>query len=148
MIYGKRLISAINNEYIDDTTIDIWSGKCSNCVKYIQKLLDDYWSIFRKEHLQELSEQQRYNQRKSKTNESLLIDDVVIIKDENYTPRNQWTQGRIINLVIGSDNLIRGATIECVINGKKSIIQRPIQKLIPLEITKRNTEVLPTWSII
>ena len=26
---------------------------------------------------------------------------------------------------------------------KKSIIQRPIQKLIPLKITKRNTEVLP-----
>ena len=26
---------------------------------------------------------------------------------------------------------------------KKSIIQRPIQKLIHLEITKRNTEVLP-----
>ena len=73
----------------------------------------------------------------------MLIDDVVKIKDENYTPRNQWRQGRIINLVTGSDNLIRGASIECVINGKKSIIRRPIQKLIPLEITKRNTEVLP-----
>ena len=76
----------------------------------------------------------------------MLIDDVVIIKDENYTPRNHWRQGKIINLVIGSDNLIRGATTECVINGKKSIIQRPIQKLIPLEITKRNTEVLPNVS--
>ena len=84
-----------------------------------------------------------YNQRKFKTDESFLTDDVVIIKDENYTPRNQWRQGRIINLVTGSDNLIRGASIECVINGKKSIIRRPIQKLIPLEITKRNTEVLP-----
>ena len=84
-----------------------------------------------------------YNQRKFKTDESFLTDDVVIIKDENYTPRNQWRQGRIINLVTGSDNLIRGASIECVINGKKSIIQRPIKKLIPLEITKRNTEVLP-----
>ena len=84
-----------------------------------------------------------YNQRKFKTDESFLTDDVVIIKDENYTPRNQWRQGRIINLVTGSDNLIRGASIECVINGKKSIIQKPIQKLIPLEITKRNTGVLP-----
>ena len=52
----------------------------------------------------------------------MLIDDVVIIKDENYTPRNHWRQGKIINLVIGSDNLIRGATIECVINGKKSTV--------------------------
>ena len=59
----------------------------------------------------------------------LLIGDVVIRKDENYTPRNQWRQGRIINLVIVSDNLIGGASTECVINKKKSIIQRPIQKL-------------------
>ena len=59
----------------------------------------------------------------------LLIGDVVIRKDENYTPRNQWRQGRMINLVIGSDNLIGGASTECVINEKKSIIQRPIQKL-------------------
>ena len=59
----------------------------------------------------------------------LLIDDVVFRKDENYTPRNQWRQGRIINLVIGSDKLIRGALTKCVINKKKSNIQRPIQKL-------------------
>ena len=142
-IWQTTYISTINNEYIDDTTFDISSEQCSNCVKFIQKQLDHYWNRFRKEYLQELPEQQRYNQRNFKKNESLLIDDVVIIKGENYTPRNQWRKGRIINLVIGSDNLIRGATIECVINGKKSIIQRPIQKLIPLEITKRNTEVLP-----
>ena len=140
---SQRLISAINSEYIDDTNFDISSEQCSSCLKYIQKLLDHYWSRFRKEYLQELSEQQWYSQWKFKTDESLLIDDVVKIKDENYTPRNQWRQGRIINVVTGSDNLIRGASIECVINGKISVIQRPIQKLIPLEITERNTEVLP-----
>ena len=96
LIYGKRLISAINNEYIDDTTFDISSEQCSNRVKYIQKLFDHYWSRFRKEYLQELSEQQRYNQRKFKTDESLLLDDVVIIKDE-------------INI----------QTIHCEINGDK-----------------------------
>ena len=90
-----------------------------------------------------MSEQQRYNQQKFKRDESFLTDDVVIIKDKNYTPQNQWRQGRIINIVTGSDNLIPGASIECVMNRKKSIIQRPIQKLIHLEITKRNTEVLP-----
>ena len=58
LTYGERLISAINNEYIDDTTFDISSEQCSNCVKCIQKLLDHYWSRFSKEYLQELSEQQ------------------------------------------------------------------------------------------
>ena len=67
LIYGERLISAINNEYIDDTTFDISSEQCSNRVKYIQKLLDHYWSRFIKEYLQELSKQQWYNQRKFKT---------------------------------------------------------------------------------
>ena len=58
----------------------------------------------------------------------MLIDDAVIKKNENYPPRNQWTQGRIINLAIGSDNLIRGEREK---RGKRSIIQRPIQKLVP-----------------
>ena len=58
----------------------------------------------------------------------MLIDDAVIKKDENYPPRNQWTQGRIINLAISSDNLIRGEREK---RGKRSIIQRPIQKLVP-----------------
>ena len=48
LIYGKRLISAINNKYMDDATFDISFEKCSNRVKYIQKLLDHYWSRFRK----------------------------------------------------------------------------------------------------
>ena len=58
----------------------------------------------------------------------MLIDDAVIKKNENYPPRNQWTQGRIINLAIVSDNLIRGEREK---RGKRSIIQRPIQKLVP-----------------
>ena len=36
-------------------------------------------------------------------------------------------------------NSTRVGAIECVINEKKSIIQRPIQKLIALQITKHNT---------
>ena len=48
LIYGKRLISAINNKYKDDATFDISFEKCSNRVKYIKKLLDHYWSRFRK----------------------------------------------------------------------------------------------------
>ena len=67
----------------------------------------------------------------------MSVDDVFIIKGENYTLQNQWRQGRIINLVIGSDNLIPGASTGCVLNAKKSIIQRPIEKLASLEITKR-----------
>ena len=67
----------------------------------------------------------------------MSVDHVFIIKDENYTLQNQWRQGRIINLVIGSDNLIRGASIGWVLNAKKSIIQGPIEKLASLEITKR-----------
>ena len=56
----------------------------------------------------------------------MSVDDVVIIKDEIYTPQNQWRQGRIINLVKGSENLIRKALTECYLNGKMSIIQRPM----------------------
>ena len=39
LIYGKRLTSAINNEYIPDTTFDTSSEQCSNHVKYIRKVV-------------------------------------------------------------------------------------------------------------
>ena len=61
LVYGKRLVLAIDNKYINDTAFDILSEQCSNRVKCIQKLLVHYWSRFTKEYLQELSEQQRYS---------------------------------------------------------------------------------------
>ena len=64
----------------------------------------------------------------------MLPDDIVIIKDDSHVPRNQWRHGRVISVIKSEDNLVRGAIIEVYLNGKKHEIQRPVQKLIPLEI--------------
>ena len=97
--------------------------------------------------MKELIEQQRHNQRKYKLNETLLPDDIVIIKDDSHVPRNQWRHGRVISVIKSEDNLVRGAIIEVYLNGKKHEIQRPVQKLIPLEIASSSKKVLPNVNV-
>ena len=60
---------------------------------------------------------------------------MVLIK-ENVTPRMNWKMGKVESLIIGRDNLIRGATLKTYQKktNKTCIIRRPLQYLIPLEV--------------
>ena len=60
--------------------------------------------------------------------------DVVIVFEES-TPRGQWKLGHVKKLIVGKDNQIRGAVIDIVTGkGRLMEIERPVQKLYPLEI--------------
>ena len=73
---------------------------------------------------------------------ALNVGDIVLIKGEENVPRTQWRIGKINKLVIGKDAQVRGA--ELVVISKtagKTVCQRPIQKLIPFEITTNKREL-------
>ena len=72
----------------------------------------------------------------------LNVRDIVLVKGEEKVPRTQWSIGKINKLVIGKDAQVRGA--ELVVTSKteeKGVCQRPIQKLIPFELTTDNREL-------
>ena len=72
----------------------------------------------------------------------LNVGDTVLIKGEENVPCTQWHIGKINKLVIGKDAQVRGA--ESVVISKteeKTVFQRPIQKLIPFELTTDNREL-------
>ena len=48
--------------------------------------------------------------------------------------RSQWKLGRIEELVVGTDNVVRGAIVRTCTEGKRGRISRPLEKLCPLEI--------------
>ena len=48
-----------------------------------------------------------------------------------------WSVGRIEGLVLGKDNVARGAKVKVVSKGRTSFINRPVQKLYPLELDTR-----------
>ena len=60
--------------------------------------------------------------------------DVVLIHDENKR-RMEWKLGKIEELVIGGDNVVRGAVLRVRNENGVGSIQRPIQRLFPLEVT-------------
>ena len=41
-------------------------------------------------------------------NQFLKLNDMVLIKDNELLPRNQWRKGVVHELVVGSDNQVRG----------------------------------------
>ena len=82
------------------------------------------------------------------------VGDVVVVFEEERK-RGEWKMGVVERLVIGRDNVVRGATVRVVTKGKPIRLSRPVQKLYPLEfrsegeriqaLTERNrNEEIPT----
>ena len=61
------------------------------------------------------------------------------IEDENYKNRSYWKLGRVLSLIVGRDDIVRGARV-LLANGQT--IERPVQKLYPLEVKASTTENL------
>lgn len=71
--------------------------------------------------------QQRSKWLQEKKN--LKIGDIVLVVDPN-APRGNWNLGKITNVKVSGDGLVRSAELFC----KGKIILRPITKLVNLEI--------------
>ena len=53
---------------------------------------------------------------------------MVLVKDDDITPRNKWKKGGIDELIKGSDGKVRGATLRvCTKDGKTNLIKRDIK---------------------
>ena len=66
---------------------------------------------------------------------------------DEKVPRIKWRVGRICKLIKGKDNAVRGAeVITLTDNQNRSILRRPINRLIPLELhdnkSKTNDDAL------
>ena len=96
--------------------------------KYLGKCKDAVWSRWTKEYLRGLRERHRLKHKGD--NAHPAVGDVVIIKSDEKN-RAQWKLGVVINLIIGRDGVVRGAKLRT----PKSVIERPLQHLYPLELT-------------
>ena len=72
----------------------------------------------------------------------LNVGDTVLIKGEESFPCTQWNIGKINKLVTGKDAQVRGAELVVISKTEEKLVfQRPIQKLIPFELTADNREL-------
>ena len=64
------------------------------------------------------------------------INDVVVLHDQGTSQRAFWKLARIKDLIKGRGGKVRGARV--LVTGKKTLIERPLQELFPLEVHASN----------
>ena len=92
--------------------------------RQVHYLADVFWRRWLREYLPLIQFRTKWRERKS----NLSIGDVVLIVDYN-TPRNQWLIGRVTNVSVSADGLVRSAQVRT----KTSTLTRPVTKLCYLE---------------
>ena len=69
------------------------------------------------------------------------INDIVLIREDKVTRANLKV-GKFIELITSADGKSRGAKVEYVQKGSKQIINRPVDKLYPIELSSEIFEVI------
>ena len=99
-------------------------------VRYIETVVEHFWEQWRREYLNTLRNwNSKYKRRNSLIPE---VGDVVLIFEEKC-PRQRWPLGKIEETIVSRDGQIRGAKV--YIGKTKTVIERPINKLYPIERT-------------
>ncbi|XP_028858353.1 uncharacterized protein LOC114803153 [Denticeps clupeoides] len=104
--------------------------------RQIQYLLEQFWSRWRQEYLQNIMTRQKCNMPKR----NMQIGDIVMDKDD-LRPRSQWKFGQILDTVEDTDGLVRKVKIAFADRNltkggqrvnKMSVVERPVHKLVLL----------------
>ena len=136
LICGRRLLSlpdAIYLQDVEEDDFDVTSKHLTKRFVYLNRVLGDFWKRWRMEYLLELRDSHRHTGKTSNAT-PVGVGDVVLVHDEGH-PRGFWKLARIKSLVIGKDGRARGAVLRVASTGnQESLLQRPLQRLYPLEI--------------
>ena len=130
LLFGRRLTPLstgfANYSNFDDNDPQL---NLSKRFLYLTRKLSHFWNRWRREYLADLRETHRIN---NKEPVEVKSGDVVLIQDDN-AKRGMWKMGIIEEIIKGKDQQIRGAKVRKMARGKPEFLNRPLQKLIPLE---------------
>ena len=136
LLVGRRLLTLPDDlSYYEDgdENFEVTSEQLQRRVKYLNSVINHFWRRWSKEYLLELRDSHRHRTT-NKEGPFIKTGDVVLIHEEDK-PRGFWRLARVQRLLPGKDDEIRGAILRVSgKNGRISILQRPVQRLFPLEI--------------
>ncbi|KAL6731695.1 hypothetical protein Aduo_002532 [Ancylostoma duodenale] len=156
-----RLTSLFSNPYfglgrLSNTTPSRYEELSNESYKSItsyhadlRKTSDHFWELWQKEYLAALAEKNATRSpRKQAAKREPRVGDVVLIRQENKA-RSMWPIGLVLELFTSKDRLPRSALLRA---GKKNILERSVNQLVPLEVTasdvnnleRRKTSPAPT----
>ena len=95
----------------------------------MQYLAHQFWRRWREEYLCTLTERHKWRTR----NPCAAVGDVVLVRDKQAA-RNDWPMGRISEVKVSQDGLVRSVTVELSPrkSGVRRYLSRPISELVLL----------------
>ena len=108
----------------------------------IKKLLEHFWKRFQNQYSTEPRERHKNINRSTKR--EIKVGELVLISDENLQ-RHRWRVAVVEGLISSKDGHVRGCRLRITNNKSKisTYINRPANKLCPLEITSKQSEKEP-----
>jgi len=131
-LHGRRLSHLSSNVYFEPDFTN--HDKLSKRFSYLTQKLSHFWKRWRGEYLADLREMHRLRKREPV---EIKLGDIVLISDESRK-RGFWKMGIVEEKIIGQGGIVRGAKVQVTDTGKPEHLNRPLQKLYPLELSVRN----------
>ena len=138
LLVGRRLLSLPDHlTYLEpegDEDFELSTESLQRRAKHLSSVLNHFWRRWSREYLLELRDTHRHRGPK-KSGKPIAVGDVVLIHDED-NPRGFWKIARVDRLISGRDGSVRGAALKVASkSGTPTTLQRPLQRLYPLEIS-------------
>lgn len=95
------------------------------------QMLENFWCRWHEEYLMSLIQRKKWHKEK----EHFQVGQLVVIKDDNRPPA-QWLLGRIIELILSRDGLVRSVVIQTA----KSKLTRAVQSICILPVAPSEEE--------
>ena len=132
LVFGRKLNL---NGTLDDIPVETDVVVRNN---HIEVVLEHFKRRWKNEYLIELREFHKAKKRCGSAN--ISVGDIVHIEDEKT--RALWKIGVIDSFIQSRDNQIRAATVRYMQSGKFRTVNRPINKLYPIEINKKKNDIV------
>ena len=132
LVIGRRLNTLPDRTELSDD--EDCASKLQRKARHLSKLIEHFRKRWTKEYLIGLREFHHCGTQ-GDHDRKIKIGDVVLIHDENL-PRRNWRLGEVTELIESKDGCERGAVLRVASKkGKHLKLRRPIQKLVPLEVS-------------
>ena len=133
MISGRNVLQVTSDRHLVST----YESLCKRA-NYYKGLLSQFTKRWKQEYLVGLMESYRTQQNNAKVH--ISTGDMVILKKE-FTKRTFWKLAKVLDLIKGANGEVRAAKIQVSSEtgkGNDKILLRPLQHLVPLEISSNN----------
>ena len=133
LLYGRSLLTC---QQLKDENVP--SIKCKASYRRVTTAIDHFWTRWHSEYLMEL---RSHHQSAAISGNEPKLNDIVLVKEKGV-PRMMWKMARICELILGRDGQCRAAKLQLVTRGKPSLLTRPLQLLLPFEISDEAPETV------